>query len=386
MTTFSEFITDITSDLHESVYLALGGSLEDQGYDWANRGMALASIAIKIAVLLLFISVCYWLLVYIIKHLKRLIHMSDRQLRIARSTLRYFWLVCCVLAVMTQFGATGSTLRATAKAAVWAGSFYVVWSSLGQILHWLFRRYELSESILQLLKNLLSVVLITVGVAMVMAQFGFDIVSIVAGLGIVGLAVGFAAQSTLANFIAGVAILLEQSFVVGDWIRIGDKEGRVVLISLRTTHVLDRDNVVIIIPNATVASSEVVNLTSKKMIRFDVSARIALHDDIDSAKAVMMAVLAADDAVLKQPNPMVTVSKIGEYAVEFIVRFWVTPVSVARIPVIKENLTEKLKKALDEADLTTPYPHMTLDLPNGEVLQVATPVAKPNEQPSDIQD
>ncbi|WP_164305531.1 mechanosensitive ion channel domain-containing protein, partial [Streptococcus pneumoniae] len=70
-----------------------------------------------------------------------------------------------------------------------------------------------------------------------------DIFSIVAGLGIAGLAVGWASQSTLANFIAGVVILVEQSFQVGDWIRLGEKEGRVVKISLRATQILDRDNI-----------------------------------------------------------------------------------------------------------------------------------------------
>ena len=366
MASFQEFFSDIVNDLHESVYVALGGSLEDQTYDWANRATAFASVGIKIAVLLVLISVCYWFLVYVIKHSKRALHMSDRQLRIIRSTLRYFWLVICLLAILTQLGATGSTIKATAKAATWAGLFYVAWSSLGQVLHWSLRAYDLSASILQLLQNLLSVILITVGVAMVMAQFGFDIVSIVAGLGIVGLAVGFAAQSTLANFIAGVAILLEQSFEVGDWIRIGDKEGRVVLISLRTTHILDRDNVVIIIPNATVASSEVINLTSKKMIRFDVPARIALDDDVEQARQAILEMLAQDSTILKQPQPMVNVDNVGEYATHLIIRFWVAPISVARLPIIKEQLIEKTKLTLCEAGMTIPYPHMTLTLPTGE--------------------
>lgn len=371
MATAKEFFEKIFHDLHESVYLALGGSIEDQTYDWANRGMFFASVAIKITVLLAFISVCYWFLVYVVKHSKKLLRMSERQLRIIRSTLRYLWFVACVLAIMTQWGAKGETISATAKAATWAGLFYVSWSSLGQILDWSLRRYGLNASLQQLLRNLLSVILITLGIALVMAQFGFDIVSIVAGLGIVGLAVGFAAQSTLANFIAGVAILLEQSFQVGDWIRIGDKEGRVVLISLRTTHILDRDNVVIIVPNATVASSEVINLTSKKLIRFDIEARIGLNDDIDAAKNIILMTIADDEAILKQPQPTVTIDKVGEYAIHFIIRFWVAPVSVARLPIIKELLSEKVKKALDAANFYTPYPHMTLDLPNGESITIS---------------
>ncbi len=73
--------------------------------------------------------------------------------------------------------------------------------------------------------------MLVLGLASVMAQFGFDIVSLVAGLGIAGLAVGFAAQLTLANFIAGITILLEQSFQVGDWVNINDNTDKIFLSS-----------------------------------------------------------------------------------------------------------------------------------------------------------
>ena len=177
-----------------------------------------------------------------------------------------------------------------------------------------------------------------------------------------GLAVGFAAQSTLANFIAGITILVEQSFQVGDWIRIGDKEGRVVKISLRATQILDRDNIIIIIPNATMSSSEIVNLTSKKMIRFSVKVRIPLHADIGQARNAILGKLSKEEVVLKHPMPLVTVDELGEYALILTVRFWVAPLSVARIPIIKENLTERIKQSLDEAGIEIPYPYRKIIL------------------------
>ena len=85
----------------------------------------------------------------------------------------------------------------------------------------------------------------------------------VAGLGIAGLAVGFAAQSTLANFIAGITILLEQSFQVGDWVNINGNEGRVVVIALRTTHVLTRDNITVIREENGLREYAKVDLTSR---------------------------------------------------------------------------------------------------------------------------
>lgn len=221
-------------------------------------------------------------------------------------------------------------------------------------------------------KNVLSVLLLVLGLASVMAQFGFDIVSLVAGLGIAGLAVGFAAQSTLANFIAGITILLEQSFQVGDWVHINENEGRVVVIALRTTHVLTRDNITVIIPNSKVASSEVTNITSKNFIRFDIHVRIAFEDDIPTARQEILQVLSDTDVVLSRPESSATVDEIGEYGVFFIVRFWVKPASVARMPVIKEGITENIKLAFDAAGISTPYPHMRLLMPKDVDYPIAT--------------
>ncbi|OOR90711.1 mechanosensitive ion channel protein MscS [Moraxella caviae] len=375
----AEFFQKIVRDLYESVYVSLGGSLDDQTLNWAERGVALAATALKIVILLSIIGLVYWLLVYCVKRTRAFLHLSTRHVKIVRANLRYAWLVVSLLAVMTQIGMKADTITATAKAAAWAGFYYVLWSTSGQMISRVLKHYELNASIEQLLKNLILVVIFVLALASILAQFGFDIVSLVAGLGIVGLAVGFAAQSTLANFIAGITILVEQSFQVGDWIRLGDTEGRVVKISLRATQILDRDNIIIIIPNSTVSSSEVTNLTSKKMIRFDVSARIALEADITKARTAIVKTLLKDEVILKHPAPMATVDHIGEYGVHFIVRFWVAPLSVARIPVIKENINEKIKRAFDDAGIAIPYPHMRLIADDG-VLIAERVKSKPSSQ------
>lgn len=368
----TRFFENIMRDLYQSVYLFLGGSLDDQTLNWADRGLAFAATMIKIVILLAIIGFIYWFLVYCVKHARAFLHLSQRQVRVMRAVLRYTWFVASLIAIMMQIGFHTDTVKATAKAAGWAGFYYVLWTMSGKMLSSVLKHYELNASIEQLLKNMILVIILVLTTASVLAQFGFDIVSLVAGLGIVGLAVGFAAQSTLANFIAGITILIEQSFQVGDWIRLGDKEGRVVKISLRATQILDRDNIIIIIPNATVASSEVVNLTSKKMIRFDVKARIALEADISQARSIIVKTLAKDEVVLKHPAPMATVAEVGESGVYFIVRFWVAPLSVARIPIIKENINEKIKRALDEAGIKAPYPHMRLIVDDHNILHIPT--------------
>lgn len=367
-TGITDFFQQIASDLYTSLYIAIGGSIEEESRDWSSQIAEIASTGIKIFILLAILWFFYWLAVYTLKHNKQRLHISDKTQKIIRSVFSYIWIIAGVIAIMSQISIKPDTISATAKASVWAAIYYVLWASSGQVIHRILHHYGLNESIEQLLKNIISVLIVMLGVASVMSQFGFDIVSLVAGLGIVGLAVGFAAQSTLANFIAGITILLEQSFQVGDWINIGDKEGRVILISLRTTHILTRDNITIIVPNSTVASSEIVNLTSKNFIRFDIRACISFESDVDLAKQLIAKVLAENSSILSRPEPSVTVDEVGDYGVYLIVRFWVTPAQVSRMPRIKEGLNEQIKKALDASDISIPYPHMRVLMPKPESL------------------
>lgn len=355
---FVEFFKDIADDLYKSVYLALGGSIEDQTYDWANRWTHFAGIAIKILVLLLFIGLVYWILVYLLKHTKGILHLSHRQVKITRSIFRYVWFMTSVLAIMTQIGVSAATVKAVAKASVWMGVYYVAWAMSGQVVRHFTKSYETNESVEQLLGNLIVVIVLVLAAGTVLAQFGFDIVSLVAGLGILGFALGLAAQSTIANFIAGVTILIEQSFEVGDWIRVGTQEGKVAKITLRTTQILTRDNLLVILPNSTVAGAEVVNLTSKLFSRFDIPIRISLDADVRQVRSLILTVLKTDEAVLDYPLSTITIGHIGEYGIHLIVRFWVSPSNVARLPIIKEKMTEKIKNTLDNAGFLTPYPHM----------------------------
>lgn len=376
----TDFFQEIVRDLHTSLYLAIGGTIDEDSLDWSAKSVELVSTGIKILILLAVLGFFYWLAIYIVKKSRTRIRLNERRSKIVRSILRYIWIVTSLIAIMSQLNFEPDTVKATAKASTWAGIYYVLWTSSGQIIHKVLQHYGLNASIEQLLKNILSVLLLVFGLASVMAQFGFDIVSLVAGLGIAGIAVGFAAQSTLANFIAGITILLEQSFQVGDWVNINDNEGRVVVIALRTTHVLTRDNITVIIPNSNVASSVVINLTSKNFIRFDIRMRIAFEDDIDKAREVILQVLSESDVVLNRPETSATVDEIGEYGVFFIVRFWVKPAAVARMPKIKEALRENIKRAFDAADISTPYPHMRLLMPTEQVYPIVTkPVATPTQ-------
>lgn len=369
----NQFFKNIYHDLYYDVYKAVGGSLEDEAVNWPLYLSKLASTGIKIMVLLAILGVVYRLSLLLINS-ARFIAKDSKYSQSLRLIARLMWLFSSLLAVMSQLNFEPETVKATAKAGIWSVIFYMAWYNLGYLMQKMLKNYGLNASIEQLLHNLLSMLIIVLWIASVMSQFGFDIVSVVAGLGIAGIAVGFAAQATLANFIAGITILIEQSFQVGDWVSINEKEGKVVQIALRTTQILTRDNITVIFPNSTVASAEVINLTAKNLIRFDIEVRIALEADIESARAIILDILANTKEVLERPAPTATVDKIGDFGVFFIVRFWVNPPHVSRMPFIKENLREQIKVALDDAHIATPYPHMQLLMPSAMPNEVAPSV------------
>ena len=368
-----QFFKNIYHDLYYDVYKAVGGSLEDEAVNWPLYLSKLASTGIKIMVLLVILGVVYRLSLLLINS-ARFIAKDSKYSQSLRLIARLMWLFSSLLAVMSQLNFEPETVKATAKAGIWSVIFYMAWYNLGYLMQKMLKNYGLNASIEQLLHNLLSMLIIVLWIASVMSQFGFDIVSVVAGLGIAGIAVGFAAQATLANFIAGITILIEQSFQVGDWVSINEKEGKVVQIALRTTQILTRDNITVIFPNSTVASAEVINLTAKNLIRFDIEVRIALEADIETARAIILDILANTKEVLDRPAPTATVDKIGDFGVFFIVRFWVNPPHVSRMPFIKENLREQIKVALDDAGIVIPYPHMQLLMPSAMPSEAAPSV------------
>ncbi len=368
--TVKNFFKNIYHDLYYDVYKAMGGSLEDEAVNWSLYLSKIASTGIKILILVAILAAVYRAVLLVIRY-NRLIPNDSKYAQSFRLAARLLWLFASLLAVMSQLNFEPDTVKATAKAGIWSVIFYMVWYNLGYLMQKMLKNYGLNASIEQLLHNLLSMLIIVLWIASVMSQFGFDIVSVVAGLGIAGIAVGFAAQATLANFIAGITILVEQSFQVGDWVSINDKEGKVVQIALRTTQILTRDNITVIFPNSTVASAEVINLTSKNLIRFDIEVRIALEADIEAARAIIIAILLDTKEVLERPAPTATVDKVGDFGVFFIVRFWLNPPHVPRLPFIKEGLREQIKHALDAAGIATPYPHMQLMLPLPDADQAA---------------
>lgn len=221
-------------------------------------------------------------------------------------------------------------------------------------------RGKVDVGVLQFTDSFVKAVLYILLIFMIAGGFGVDAASVVALLGSAGVAIGLAVQGSLSNLAGGVLILILKPFLVGDYIIDGGgKEGTVTEIQLFYTKLLTPDNRTVILPNGTLANGSLINVTTDRYRRCDISVGISYNADIGAAREVLMNLLAEDEAVLKDREMRVVVDQLGDSAVELIVRCWFTNEEYWDG---RYRLTEGVKYALDRAGIQIPYPQMDVHM------------------------
>ena len=176
---------------------------------------------------------------------------------------------------------------------------------------------------------------------------------VVLGVAAAGLAISLALQGSLANFAAGVMLILFKPFKVGDFVDAGGSTGVVEEIQLFSTMVRTGDNVLMIIPNAQVTGGTITNYSAKETRRVDLVVGCGYGDDLKAVKQFLEELVAGDDRILEEPEPVVAVSELGDSSVNFVVRPWVNSGDYWDV---KWELTEKIKLGFDERGFNIPYP------------------------------
>jgi small-conductance mechanosensitive channel len=355
------FLASVWEQLQQSLLHALGPF----GPQGVASGGALATLATRLIVALLLLvlfGAAYAVLARVMGSTGRRLRVPVDLVRMLRRALAYAVTLLALLAVMAQFGVDAAVLGRVATAALFALVYYAAWLAAQRLLGNATSRAGLDPSLVQLLRNVAGVVIAALAVVTVMDQFGVDVLGVVTALGVVGIAVGFAAQDTLSNFISGVTLLVERPFQIGDWVELAGKVGRVDRISLRTTRVVTRDNVHSSIPNAKVASAEIVNLSAGGPLRLRIPVGIAYKESARAAREVLMPVLGRHPQVLHDPPhvPSVLVEELGASSVNLVMRAWIGPETIEVEPVVSASLLESAKEALDAAGIQIPFPHLQL--------------------------
>jgi len=238
---------------------------------------------------------------------------------------------------------------------------------IGRMLRGSLQKTNIPQEMQSLLLRITRYSVSIVGLMMVVDQLGFNITALLAGAGVAGLAVSFAAQDTIANIISGVAIIIDRPFKKGDWIALGDLHAVVDDIRLRTTVLNTFDNESLVVPNKQLAQERIVNYTLTPRIRSRVDIGIAYKEDIEAARKVMLGTLQDDPKILSDPAPDVVVMGLGASSVDLQMRFWIE--NPRDKVVMAWKYTERCKQALDAAGIEIPFPHMQLFMERSEGLE-----------------
>jgi small conductance mechanosensitive channel len=244
--------------------------------------------------------------------------------------------------------------------------FWLLYRGLRRLIVGSLSKANVDPSIREMLGHLLKWTIMGFGLVIAFNQIGIQITALLTGVSIVGLAMGLAAQETLANFIAGIVIFWDKPFRIGDTIEIEGSAGTVQRVTFRSVRMLDGDGQIIVLPNTFVLAHKLSNQTAHTLRRVNVPVGIAYKESIDTARKTMLALAEHDARVCKDPAPVVTVSECADSSVKLMLRFWVRDKAIAA-PMHSEYL-EKVKKAFDANGIQIPFPHLQLLMEKPEAI------------------
>ena len=208
-------------------------------------------------------------------------------------------------------------------------------------------------------KNLVYAGIIVFTIIAAVGRLGVQTASLIAVLGAAGLAVGMALQGTLSNFAAGVMLVVFRPFKLEDFVEVGGELGTVKEIQIFNTIIYSVDNRQIILPNSKISGEKIINYSALDSRRIDLVFGIAYTDDMKKAKEVLMNILVSDERILKNPEPFVAVSELGDSSVNLVCRPWVKPEDYWAVYF---DVVEKGKEELEKAGCSIPFPQRDVHL------------------------
>ena len=247
-------------------------------------------------------------------------------------------------------------------------AFWVLYRVVqGVLRRTLQRARRVDAGVQQLILRFTRIALLAIAAISVLAELGIAVAPFIAGLGIAGIALGFAAQDTVQNLIAGVTILLDRPFAVGDNIELHETFGTVEEITLRTTRVRTLDNEMAILPNSVVISEKVTNHSMLRALRVEVPFGIAYKEDPKEARRVVLATTEGDARLHPDYDPQVVVTELADSSVNMALRVHLRD-SQLEVP-IRFEYTERVFEALRAADIEIPFPHLQLFVDGAEAFR-----------------
>ena len=192
---------------------------------------------------------------------------------------------------------------------------------------------------------------------MVLNEMGFHLATLLGAAGIVGIALGFASQTSVSNIISGLFLISERPFAVGDVMQVGETTGVVLSIDLLSAKVRTFDNRYVRIPNETLIKTEVINITRYPIRRLDLAVGVAYKEDIDRVQDVLRDVADKNALCLDEPEPLFIFKSFGDSALECQFSVWFKREDIINV---RNTMMRDIKKRFDEEGIEIPFPHRTV--------------------------
>jgi len=200
--------------------------------------------------------------------------------------------------------------------------------------------------------------IIIYGSVMALQQFA-DVTAFLAGLGILGFTVGFALQDVMKNFAAGVLLLLQKPFRIGDDISVAGFEGTVTAIDLRSTEIRTFDGRAVIVPNADVLNQVIVNFTRSVNRRIELPVGVAYGSDLEQVQTLALEAIGQVPGLLADPTPQVVFRNFGDSSINFVIFYWVDTNQVSLFTAQDVGL-KLVNRAFKKHNINIPYPVYTV--------------------------
>lgn len=235
----------------------------------------------------------------------------------------------------------------------------VIKKTVGKLLG----QFTQNKTVTGLIQTIISVVVLAAGLFFALSILNLDgaVTSLLAGAGIVGLALGFAFQDIASNFISGVLLSIRHPFGIGDIIETNDYFGTVEKLNLRNTVIRTPQGQIIYVPNKSVYENPMINFTKTGVRRIDLSCGVSYGDDLEKARKVAIEAIEGLDARDKSKDVELYYESFGGSSIDFKLRFWIKFEVLPQYLGARSEAMMRLKKAFDENDMMIPYPIRTLD-------------------------
>ncbi|MBN1349467.1 mechanosensitive ion channel family protein [candidate division KSB1 bacterium] len=198
---------------------------------------------------------------------------------------------------------------------------------------------------------------VTIIALSILNELGFKLSHLLGAAGIIGIAVGFASQTSVSNVISGLFLIAEKPFEVNDIITVGGITGQVLSIDMLSIKIRTFDNKYVRIPNETIIKSDVTNITHFPIRRVDINIGVAYKEDLGRVRNVLLDIARINPLCLNEPEPMVLFTGYGNSSIDMLFAVWVAK---ADWFVVKNQLMEDVKKRFDQLGIEIPFPHLSL--------------------------